>query len=95
MRAAKARLTLCLLVSSADSLEPEQNCLTLMVKIVSEYDQEIPQSQTADNPMAPRGRAAQKPEIIFEKVEKLKSLKKKSTDDKNTDEAISLMCLFD
>ena len=26
---------------------------------VSEYDQEIPQSQTADNPMAPRGRAAQ------------------------------------
>ena len=28
-------------------------------KIVSEYDQQIPQSQTADNPMAPRGRAAQ------------------------------------
>ena len=28
-------------------------------KIVSEYDQEIPQSQTADNPMAPQGRAAQ------------------------------------
>ena len=28
-------------------------------KIVSEYDQEIPQSQTADNPMAPRGRANQ------------------------------------
>ena len=28
-------------------------------KIVREYDQEIPQSQTADNPMAPRGRAAQ------------------------------------
>ena len=28
-------------------------------KIVSKYDQEIPQSQTADNPMAPRGRAAQ------------------------------------
>ena len=24
--------------------------------IVSEYDQEIPQSQTADNPVAPRGR---------------------------------------
>ena len=24
----------------------------------SEYDQEIPQSQTADNPVAPRGRAA-------------------------------------
>ena len=28
-------------------------------KIVSEYDQEIQQSQTADNPVAPRGRAAQ------------------------------------
>ena len=25
----------------------------------SEYDQEIPQPQTADNPVAPRGRAAQ------------------------------------
>ena len=25
----------------------------------SEYNQEIPQSQTADNPVAPRGRAAQ------------------------------------
>ena len=31
----------------------------LYTKIVSEYDQEIPQSQTADNPVAPRGRAAQ------------------------------------
>ena len=31
-----------------------------MLKIVSEYDQEIPQSQTADKPMAPpRGRATQ------------------------------------
>ena len=29
-------------------------------KIVSEYDQEIPRSQTADN-MAPRGRATQMP----------------------------------
>ena len=28
-------------------------------QIVSEYDQEIPQSQTADNPVAPRGRAPQ------------------------------------
>ena len=26
------------------------------LKIVSEYDQAIPQSQTTDNPMAPRGR---------------------------------------
>ena len=32
--------------------------LSKLLKIVSEYDQEIPQSQTADNPMAPRGRAA-------------------------------------
>ena len=29
------------------------------LKIVSEYNQEIPQSQTADNPVAPRERAAQ------------------------------------
>ena len=28
-------------------------------KKVSEYDQEIPQSQTADKPMSPRGRATQ------------------------------------
>ena len=28
-------------------------------KIVSVYDQEIPQSQTTDNPKAPRGRASQ------------------------------------
>ena len=28
-------------------------------KIVSEYNQEIPQSQTADNPVASQGRAAQ------------------------------------
>ena len=31
------------------------------LKVVSEYDQEIPQSQTADNLVAPRGRAAQPP----------------------------------
>ena len=36
----------------------ESKTLFLMTKIVSEYDQEIPQSQTADNPVAPRGRAA-------------------------------------
>ena len=28
-----------------------------MTKIVSEYDHEIPQSQTTDKPMVPRGRA--------------------------------------
>ena len=27
--------------------------------VVSEYGQEIPQSQTADKPMAPRGKATQ------------------------------------
>ena len=32
-----------------------------MSKIVSEYDQEIPKRQTADNPMALRGRATQPP----------------------------------
>ena len=31
----------------------------IISKLVSEYDQEIPQSQTADNPVAPLGRAAQ------------------------------------
>ena len=38
------------------------NCVTMYMchpKIVSEYDQEIPQSQTADNPVAPRGRTTQ------------------------------------
>ena len=35
-------------------------CKTLTwTKIVGEYDQEILQLQTAGNPMAPRGRAAQ------------------------------------
>ena len=34
-------------------------CTEKRLKIVNEYDQEIPQSQTADNPVAPRGRAAQ------------------------------------
>ena len=33
--------------------------LNIHLKVVSEYDQEIPQSQTADNPVALRGRAAQ------------------------------------
>ena len=32
--------------------------LEYLLKIVNEYDQEIPQSQTADNPLAPQGRAA-------------------------------------
>ena len=32
---------------------------TFICKIVSEYDQEIPQSQTADKPMTLQGRATQ------------------------------------
>ena len=36
-----------------------KKCSARMEKKVSEYDQEIPQSQIADNPVAPRGRAAQ------------------------------------
>ena len=36
-----------------------QNLQNSAFEIVSEYDQEIPQSQTADNPMTPRGRATQ------------------------------------
>ena len=31
----------------------------------SEYDQEIPQSHTADKPMAPRGRATQQSSVIY------------------------------
>ena len=38
-------------------------CILYQLKVlsvkISEYDQEIPQSQTADNPVAPGGRAAQ------------------------------------
>ena len=45
-----------------DSSDDTGGCIYSMTscsKIVSEYDQEISQSQTADNPMAPRGRATQ------------------------------------
>ena len=40
-------------MTSASKISPRA------IKIVSEYDQEILQSQTADNPVAPRERAAQ------------------------------------
>ena len=40
-------------------VEDKMHFLLKSSKIVSEYDQEIPQSQTTDNPMAPRGRATQ------------------------------------
>ena len=45
-----------------DSSDETGGCIYSMTscsKIVSEYDQEIPQSQTADNPTAPQGRATQ------------------------------------
>ena len=43
-----------------DAVEAQKIKIVKMIaKIVSEYDQEIPQSQTADNPVALRGRAAQ------------------------------------
>ena len=42
-----------------DKLVEEQSDNKLLLKIASEYDQEIPQSLTADNPMAPRGKATQ------------------------------------
>ena len=44
------------------------------VKIVSEYNQEIPQSQTADNPMAPRGRAAKS--VLSISFQSLKTVEK-------------------
>ena len=50
----------CVIILNLDQKFRSRWCL----KIVSEYDQEIPQSQTADNPVAPRGRAAQPPRDI-------------------------------
>ena len=50
-------------ISSSSEIECNNSLLgssdVYLIKIVSEYDQEIPQSQTADNLMAPRGRATQ------------------------------------
>ena len=40
-------------------MKNHKNIGFLSIKIASEYAQKIPQSQTADNPVAPRGRAAQ------------------------------------
>ena len=42
-----------------NSVSSQKKNTRRQVKIVNEYDQEIPQSQTADNPLAPRGRATQ------------------------------------
>ena len=46
----------CLLGTGSNSLDPDQ--AQSFVKN-SKYDQKIPQSQTEDKPMAPRGRATQ------------------------------------
>ena len=43
----------------SETFEAGNFVIKCSIKIVSEYDQEIPQSQTVDNPVAPRGRAAQ------------------------------------
>ena len=45
--------------SSGQTGHSDKRNQNVYTKIVSEYDQEIPQSQTAVNPVAPRGRAAQ------------------------------------
>ena len=47
-----------ILVSKLKKIKTEFLRCTGYIKIVSEYDQEISQSQTADNPVEPRGRAA-------------------------------------
>ena len=49
----------CLKASSPEPLVQMENNFTELSLKNSEYDQEIPQSQTADNPVAPRGRAVQ------------------------------------
>ena len=53
-------------------------------KIVSEYDQEIPQSQTADNPMAPRGRATQLSRDTRRQIKQSNQLSLPNQDDCNT-----------
>ena len=48
------------MLSPLERLKTLQNAPFMhSAKIVSEYDQEIPQSQTVDKAMAPRGRATQ------------------------------------
>ena len=39
--------------------------ITETAEIVSEYDQEIPQSKTADKPKALRGKAKQQPRVTI------------------------------
>ena len=53
-------------------------------KIVSAYDQKIPQSQTADNPMAPRGRATQPSRDTRKTIKQCNQLSRPHQDDCNT-----------
>ena len=53
-------------------------------KIVSEYDQEISQSGTADNPMAPRGKAAQPSRDTRKQSKQSNQLSHPNQDDCNT-----------
>ena len=46
-------------IVSTKIYDKRDDSILKLSKKVSEYDQEIPQSQTADNSVAPRGRAAQ------------------------------------
>ena len=50
----------------------------------SEYDQEIPQSQTTDNPMAPRGRAAQPSRDTMRQIKQSNQFSLLHQDDCNT-----------
>ena len=45
--------------TTSNSVFHYTNTAGVVIKIVSEYDQEIPQSQTADKPMVSRGRVTQ------------------------------------
>ena len=61
-----------------------------ILKIVIECDQEIPQSQTADNPVAPRGRAAQPSRDTPKTIKQSNQLSLPHQDDCNTRMDISL-----
>ena len=53
-------------------------------KIVSEYDQEMTKSQTADYPVAPRGRTAQLNETPGRQIKQSNQLSLPHQDDCNT-----------
>ena len=69
--------------------------MKLSLKIVSEYDQEITQSQTADNPVAPWGKAAQ-PSLDTKKTnqEKQPALSSPSRSRSFTQQLVLSDCVF-